>query len=111
MLVPELRIVDEQLWQKVKARQMAVRTEMGKDEIGNPFNRAHRRKFLLSGLLACGCCGAPYAILAQDRYGCANRHSKATCTNARTINRQRAEERVLSALQSRLLTPTWPRIS
>jgi hypothetical protein len=26
--VPELRIIDDELWQKVKARQMAVRTEM-----------------------------------------------------------------------------------
>lgn len=75
--VPQLCIIDEELWQKVKARQMAVRTEMGKDKHGNPLNRAHRRKFLLSGLLSCGCCGASYAILAQDRYGCANRRSKA----------------------------------
>ena len=79
--VPELRIIEDEHWQKVKARQKAVRTEMGKDEHGNPLNRAHRRKFLLSGLLSCGCCGAPYAILAQDRYGCANRRSKATCDN------------------------------
>ena len=50
--VPELRIIDDELWQRVKARQNAVRTEMGKDATGNPLNRAHRRKFLLSGLLA-----------------------------------------------------------
>ncbi|HET6608152.1 MAG TPA: zinc ribbon domain-containing protein [Rhodopila sp.] len=103
--VPELRIIDDALWQQVKPRQNAVRTEMGKDEAGNPLNRAHRRKFLLSGLLECGCCGTPYAILAQDRYGCANRRSKATCDNGQTINRQRIEERVLGALKSRLLTP------
>jgi site-specific DNA recombinase len=84
---------------------MAVRTDMGKDERGNPLNRARRRKFLLSGLLNCDCCGAPYAILAQDRNGCANRRSKGTCGNARTINRRQIEDRVLAALQSRMLTP------
>jgi hypothetical protein len=31
---------------------------LGLDETGNPLNRAHRHKFLLSGLLKCGCCGA-----------------------------------------------------
>ncbi|WP_408841337.1 zinc ribbon domain-containing protein [Acidocella sp.] len=33
-------------------------------------NHAHRRKFLLSGLLHCGCCGAPYVMMAQERFEC-----------------------------------------
>ena len=103
--VPELRIIDDDLWQQVKLRQAAVRTEMGKDESGNPLNRAHRRKYLLSGLLHCGCCGAPFAVLAKDRFGCRNHRSKGTCSNARTINRQRIEERVVGALQRKMLTP------
>jgi site-specific DNA recombinase len=103
--VPELRIINDELWQRVKARQNVVRTEMCKDATGNPLNRAHRRKFLLSGLLTCGCCGAGYAILAQDRYGCANHRSKATCTNDIAINRQTLEARVLAGLKDRLLTP------
>ena len=103
--VPELRIIDDELWQRVKARQNAVRTEMGKDETGNPLNRAHRRKFLLSGLLTCGCCGAGYAVLSQDRYGCATYRSKAACTNDVTITRQTVEARVLAGLKDRLLTP------
>jgi site-specific DNA recombinase len=78
--VPELRIIEDELWQRVKARQNAVHTEMGKDLTGNPLNRAHRRKFLLSGLLSCGLCGANYAILSQDRCGCATYRSKAACT-------------------------------
>ena len=102
--VPELRIIDEELWQRVKARQNAVRTEMGKDATGNPLNRAHRRKFLLSGLLQCGCCGASYAVLSQDRCGCATYRSKAACTNDVTIARQTVEARVLAGLKDRLLT-------
>jgi DNA invertase Pin-like site-specific DNA recombinase len=103
--VPDLRIIEDELWQQVKARQDAVRTEMGKDSTGNPLNRAHRRKFLLSGLMRCGCCGAPYAMLAQDRFGCSTRRSKGTCDNSVTINRQRIETRVLAALQNAMLTP------
>ena len=103
--VPELRIIDDEVWAQVRARQSAVRTEMGKDDAGNALNRAHRRKFLLSGLLTCGCCGAGYAVLAQDRYGCATRRSKGTCDNGRTITRQQIESRVLDGLKDRLLTP------
>lgn len=79
--VPELRIIDDELWRQVKTRQGEVRTEMGKDASGNALNRTHRRKFLLSGLLTCSCCGAGYAVLSQDRYGCSTYRSKAACTN------------------------------
>ena len=104
--VPELRIVDDTLWQRVKARQRMVRTEMGKDATSaGALNRAHRRKYLLSGLLTCACCGGGYTVMAQDRYGCATRRGKGTCDNARTIDRQRIEARVLGALKDRLLTP------
>jgi site-specific DNA recombinase len=69
------------------------------------LNRAHRREFLLSGLLTCSCCGGGYTIVAQNRYGCATRRAKGICANARTIRRQHIEVRVLEALRDRLLTP------
>ncbi len=103
--VPHLRIIDDSLWARVKAGQEAVRTEMSRDIGGNALNRVHRRKFLLSGLLHCGCCGATYAVRAKDRYGCSNHRSNATCTNDVTIDRRAIEERVLTALKDRLLTP------
>jgi hypothetical protein len=78
---------------------------MGRDEAGNALNRAHRRRFLLSGLLVCGCCGAGYTIMAKDRYGCAGRRSKGTCANDRTISRREIETRILEALKQNLLTP------
>src|SRR6266404_596518 len=103
--VPELRIIDDDLWARVKARQAEVRIEMGKDGDGNALNRAHRRQFLLSGLLVCGECGGSYTIVGKDRYGCATRRSKGTCSNAATITRQAIEERVLGGLKDRLLAP------
>jgi site-specific DNA recombinase len=103
--VPDLRIIDDELWQLVKAQQALVRTQMGKDATGNALNRAHRRKFLLSGLLQCGCCGAPYAIINKNRFGCSTYRSKGTCTNNVAIKRERIEARVLGALQNRMLTP------
>jgi hypothetical protein len=103
--VPHLRIVDQILWDRVRSRQADVHLEMGRDADGNALNRMHRRRFLLGGLLACGHCGGGYTVIGKDRYGCATRRSKGTCDNARTITRQRIEQRVLSGLKDRLLAP------
>ena len=42
-----------------------------------------------------------YTIVGLDRYGCATRRSKGTCTNALLIGRQAIEERVLGGLRFR----------
>ncbi len=103
--VPELRIVDDALWQRVKQRQQMVRIEIGRDQAGNALNRAHRRRFLFSGLLEGGLCGAGYTIVGKDRYGCAAQKNQGTCGNARTILRAEIENRVLAGLKERLLAP------
>jgi site-specific DNA recombinase len=101
--VPDLRIIEQDLWDRVKARQNEVRTEMRHPSERNPLNAAHRQKFLLSGLLTCGCCGGGYTIVGPDRYGCATRKGRGTCDNTKTVKRQSIERRVLSALKNRLL--------
>jgi site-specific DNA recombinase len=103
--VPHLRIVDDALWQRVKARQDMLRFEIDRDRSGNALNRVHRRQYLLSGLLVCGTCGGGYTIVGRDRYGCAAHRSKGTCTNALLIGRQELEDRVLSGLKERLMAP------
>src|SRR6266404_2104218 len=103
--IPELRIVDDDLWRQVKARQKEARIEMGKNESGNGLNRIHRRKFLLSELLVCGQCGRRYTVVGKDRYGCATRRAKGTCDNLHTITRQRIETRVLGGLKHKLMAP------
>jgi len=102
--VPELRIVSDDLWQTMKRRQESTAFAMGRDDDGNVLNRAHRRRYLLFGLLKCGCCGAGFTIIAKNRYGCAGRRSKGTCDNSRTISRQEVEERILKCIRERLLT-------
>jgi hypothetical protein len=79
--IPELRIVDDTLWEKVKGRQQEARIEMSKDESSNSLNQVHRRKFLLSELLVCGQCSGRYTVVGKDRYGCATRRAKGTCSN------------------------------
>ncbi len=100
---PELRIIDQDLWEAVQARLDSTAWTIKRDNKGRAMNRAHRKQFLLSGLLICGCCGKPYAIMAKDRYGCSTRKNKGTCDNAVTIKREHIEGRVLTGIKSRLL--------
>jgi len=109
--VPELRIVDDDLWQAVKRRQgeiteqYATVIEATQSARANRLNGAHRPRHLLSGLLECGVCGGPYAMRGQDRYGCSNHVMTGTCSNGRGIRRSVIEERVLSGLKDRLMAP------
>jgi site-specific DNA recombinase len=103
--VPHLRIVDQHLWDGVKRRQQELQFEIARDETGNALNRAHRRRFLLSGLLKCGMCGAGYTIVTTDRYGCAAHKSKGTCSNNLLLSRKDIENRVLAGLKHRMMSP------
>jgi hypothetical protein len=56
--VPELRIIDDALWDRVKQRQIAVRDNY-EATTTNKLNRTHRPSYLLSGILRCAHCGGP----------------------------------------------------
>ena len=73
---------------------------------GQALNRAHRQRFVLSGLLVCGV-GGGYTVMAKDRYGCAAHRQRGTCATDRTILRQEIGARVLSGLKERLLAPEF----
>ncbi len=103
--VPELRIVDDELWSAVKAHQDEVSRPLTDPHVTTPLNETHRPRFLLSGLLTCGICGGGYTITAKDRYGCARRGRQGTCSNSRGIQRMELERRVLDGLRSTLVTP------
>ncbi len=101
--VPELRIVDPELWESVRRRQAECRLEPATD-VGT-LNGTHRRKFVLSGLLRCASCDGAYAVMAKGRYGCASHTKSGLCPNGRTISRAALEGRVLGALQEKMLSP------
>ena len=107
--VPHLRIIDDALWTRVKQRQGAIRedilTERAEDPGAPKIERGHRPRYLLSGLLTCGCCGAGYIMISDTRYGCAAARNRGTCANRKTIARKDVETRVLNGLQTRLMHP------
>jgi site-specific DNA recombinase len=108
--VPELRIIDDALWHRVKARQSAIRADMNPAGVqAGPLRleNARRPSYLFSGLLKCDCCGTSYTLINKTRYGCVAARNKgaAICTNRATITRDIVEERVLTGLRESLLHP------
>ncbi len=109
--VPELRIIDDELWQAVKDRQeeltakYATVIEATRSAHANRLNGTHRPHHLLSGLLECGVCGDPYSMRGQDRYGCSNHVMNDNCSNSWGIRRTELEERVLVGLKDHLMAP------
>lgn len=51
----------------------------------------------------CSECGAGFVVYYRDRLGCFGTRERGTCSNKLTISRQEVEERVLTALQEKLL--------
>ncbi len=106
--VSELRIVDDGLWQAAKARQGEIAVKYANVITATRaarLNGTHRPRSLLSGLLACGCCGGPFSLRGQDRYACSNHVMNGSCANSRTIERETLENRLLLGLRDRLMAP------
>lgn len=105
--VPELAIVADDVWNKVQDRLEETHAQYaGKT---SPLNESHRARYLLNGLVTCGCCGGGFTITGKDRYGCYRRKTqgKQQCGNSRTITREKLETRVLARLRQGLMTTTF----
>jgi site-specific DNA recombinase len=101
--VPDLRIVDDDLWQAVQERYARVRRRWASVEGGKRFNQFRRPKYLFSGLTKCGACGAGFNVYSRELLGCFGAHGRGTCDNRLTISRLEVESRVLHALQEKLM--------
>ncbi|WP_294535228.1 recombinase family protein [uncultured Rhodoblastus sp.] len=103
--VPEWRIVDDELWHAVKARQAAATKVRDSDEENN-FRDRRRPKYLFSGLAKCGCCRGGYTMISATLVGCATARNKGTCDNRVNIRSEALESRIVGALRENLMDPT-----
>lgn len=101
--VPELRIIEQELWDEVKTRQESRRIEQTDKQAWE----RRKPRFLLTGLVKCGCCGGGFSAVGPDRLGCSNSRNKGKsyCSNRTGIARQDLEGRILSILSERLMEP------
>ena len=104
--VPALRIVDDDLWQAVKARQGSIRAS---DRVANAratrFWERRRSRHLLSGLVRCQECGSRYAAVGRDYLACSAARGSGTCSNRQSIRRAALEALILDGLRQRLMAP------
>jgi site-specific DNA recombinase len=103
--VAGLRIIDQNLWERLKARQgaLAARSQSAGDAPGYWDRR--RPHYLLSGLIRCAICGGGIVNFNKLYIGCANARNKGTCGNRATMRRDDLETLVLEGLQNRLMEP------
>jgi hypothetical protein len=95
--VPELRIVDQVLWDQVQAQLASIRAERGADDPGRPHFWEYRcSRRVLTGQVFCGCCGSPMAAVGQDYLACNRARRQGLCD---------LEGQVLEALRERLMAP------
>lgn len=98
--VPQLRIVNADLWAAVRRR-----IDDGRDATGH--KRAFRpARTLFGGLLACPHCGGPVIAISATHYGCNARKDRgaAVCAGF-TIRRTLVDQRLLSVVHDELLSP------
>lgn len=104
--VPELRIIPDDLWDKVKARQAPVKRDTRPDLVSDrPFWERTRPKYLLSGLMKCGACSGSYTKISANLFGCAAARNKGTCSNRLNIRRETLEAAILDGLKHQLMDP------
>ena len=106
MLHPELQIVSDELWRRVKERQESLLSMYGGSKRKGLLPRSVTSPCLLSGLLKCGLCGANLIIVTgygsyshYPSYGCSQHFNRGACSNAVLIRRDWAGERLLDDLQ------------
>ena len=102
--VPELRIVDDELWNAVRARQASLRMTP-RESAPNLMGWRRRPSHLFSGLVRCASCGGSYTMISKDLLGCGTARTKGTCTNRLNIRRDALEAAVLDGLRSHLMEP------
>ncbi|WCQ98572.1 recombinase family protein [Paracoccus aestuarii] len=112
--IPGLRIVPQELWDAMKARQLAMTKAIARAE--GPERQglgargaAKRRKYLLSGLLHCGGCGGALIVAGSGNskgYYCANAKQKgpAVCPGMPGLRKAAVEDIVLDGLREALMS-------
>jgi site-specific DNA recombinase len=107
--VPELRIVDADLWQRVMERQQLLASVYG--HAGAGIHKASSSRYLLTGFLKCGLCGGNLIIVQgkgkntrQKHYGCSQNFNRGACQNSLRVPREVVENNYFRRLQDEIVT-------
>jgi site-specific DNA recombinase len=108
---PELAIIEQDLWNMVRARFASLPDIWGSQKRPGLLPRSMSSPYLFSGLLKCGECGANLIIATgggthrHPKYACSRRFNRGGCGNDLYIRRDDLEDLLLGKLQSEILKP------
>jgi site-specific DNA recombinase len=106
--VPELRIVDQELWERARLRLDEIYSSASAVRArSSEFWKRRRPKHLLTGLVFCRDCGSSYAAAGRHYLACSAARRQGTCNSRAGIPRQALEGLVLNALKRHLLSPEY----
>jgi len=110
-VLPHLRIIPDELWERVQARLKWLKENYrGGRPVGLCSPRAGSR-YLFSGILVCGECGARLSIVTgtrkndHPRWGCPRNFNRGTCRNDLRERNEYVEKQLLGELQRAVLQP------
>ena len=107
---PDLRIIDDILSHRVKNRQKKIhdKSKNIREALGKDVPTGPGPKYLFSGMMACGECGASYVVVNRNEYGCSTYRNRgaAACSNDLRVRRDLIESRIFSSFKEFLFTPT-----
>ena len=105
-VVPDLRIVNDTIWDAVKARQGEIDADPRVKAIkATKFWEKRRQVHLLTGLAICGKCGSRFTAVGKDYLACSAACKLGACDQKKSIRRHVLEDAVLDLLRSRLMQP------
>ena len=103
---PDLRILDDELWNRVQQRLVAIRTSPSVSKAREARFWEHRRaRHLFTGLMVCAECGSSMIAVGKDYMACDHARNQGTCSHKRGVKRDRIEEAVLETLKTKLMQP------
>ena len=113
---PELRIIADDLWNAVEARNEAAKSTYLRHTNGRVWGRpaGADSKYLLPGFVTCGACGGLLEVrqrrLGKEKvpvYACATYHRKGTtvCNNRIEVRMHAVDGAVLTSLEDDLMNP------
>ncbi len=108
---PELRIIDDALWNRVQEHLICVAQTFGHGSRPGLRHRAATSHHLLTGFLHCDVCGARMVIVTgrgkngHHSYGCPQNFFRGACSNTLKQRAEWLEDRLFAELQTAILRP------
>ena len=106
---PNLRIISDELWEKVQQVNQRNRDKTYGRRIGGMSRTETSRLYLLPPIMTCGVCEGRFTVVGGKApnvfYGCRNHRYRQACSARVTIRRERMEHQLIAALSANLLDP------